>query len=48
MLGFLCAGEEPPLSRDSAIETTRGYAQEAKGMKGYARKAEELLAESSD
>ena len=47
-------GERPPLSRDEAIQKARGYAQEAKGlaeakgMKGYVKKADELLAESSD
>ena len=44
-------GEKPPLSRDEAIEKARGYAQQAKelaeskGMKGYVKKADELLAE---
>jgi len=44
-------GERPPLSRDDATAKATSYAKQAKelaqsaGMKGYVRKAEELLAD---
>jgi len=45
------AGEAPPLSREEALAKAADYANqakqlaEAKGMKGYVNKAENLLAE---